>query len=81
MSEFENFLETWCVQNLSHFEADSDEIKNFHAPRAERLRDDAYKAGFGTEIAQLGHISDGGLVGYVTRAYEGFEFRRREKKL
>ncbi|MGA2055397.1 MAG: hypothetical protein ABSG88_08810 [Bradyrhizobium sp.] len=73
---FEDFLETWCTENLSHFEYDFDDIKHFHAPRAERLRDDAYKAGFGTEITRLGHVSEGGLVGYIKRRYEGLEFQR-----
>jgi hypothetical protein len=80
MSEFENFLETWCAKYLSHFESAFDEIKHFHAPRAERLRDDAYKAGFGSEVTLLGRVSEGGLVGYVKRSYEGLEFRRRKMR-
>ncbi|WP_156898763.1 hypothetical protein [Bradyrhizobium erythrophlei] len=76
MSDFENFLETWCTKNLSHFENGFDEIEHFHAPRAERLRAEAYEAGFGTAITQLGHVSEGGLVGYVKRCYETLEFQR-----
>jgi hypothetical protein len=58
MSEFENFLEAWCVEYLSQFESAFDEIKHFHAHGAERLRDDAHKAGFGNEITLLGRVSE-----------------------
>jgi hypothetical protein len=74
--DFESFIESWCDKNLGSFGHDRDEIKHFHAPRAERLRDEAHDAGFGTEITSLGHMSKGGLVGYVKGRYDALELRR-----
>ena len=72
---FEAFLQTWCDENLTSIGESFDAAKHFHKPRADRLWDEAYKAGFGTEVTSLRNRS-GGLVTWVKDRYDAEERRR-----